>query len=720
MLNRSLFLQMIILLIMGHPDFAQVRRGATSKAVQIRLLDHPQLIRQISRIERIARNPSISFQGTQGIGSTQGAPDSIPVVVHIVLQNPDWVTDHQVQSQIDGLNRDYSASNPDTSLVPEVWKNLIGNMHLKFCLAKRTPDGDPSNGILRVATTISQFSINNACSEVKHSGTGGSDSWDNHRYLNIWVCNLSGNYLGVTTPPGLWPDDEDGVVIQYTAFGTTPNLNPPFNEGRSCTHEIGHFFSLLHIFGDNGTNGNPSCATDDSIADTPPQSQPTYGCPAFPLLDICSAVYPGVMFMNYMDYSNDSCMHLFTQGQVQRMNNILFGLRASLLSSDGSIPVILKNIDATPYQIFWPVGKICDAQLQPVFILKNKGLDTLTSVNIGYQVDSGSILYYSWSGELPSLGKVKIILPSVSVNEGVHQFTLFTSLPNGVADQQPSNDTLRSSFHEDPQGQIPFEEGFESSGFPPAGWQILNPDHSLTWQKTQSAAFLGNSSVVIRNFIYTQNGQTDDLELPVFDLQGQDSAFLFFDLAAAVQSDPNGSNRYWDTLEVLVSTDCGNTFHTLYQHWGRNLITRSKADSIEFVPLPKEWRRDSVDLTSWIHQGPIEIFFRNITNNENDIYLDQIQMLGKAINPNLERESVLVVPNPTSGQVTIDFLNNPTDLSEVDVYNITGQLLESFSPAAIQNNRLAINLANASNGVYFVRVLFTDQAPVIKKIVKLK
>lgn len=700
-----------ISLVISLPLYAQ-RTCGTPQAIKDATFLYP------ARAKMYFKNQTLTPDHAMIQQYLRGKPVAvIPVVVHIVLQNPGSVTDAQVQSQIDVLNHDYNAENADSTRTPAVWKSLFGDMKIQFCLAERTPNGNPSNGIERVKTSVGQFSILNAVADVKHASSGGADAWDSKKYMNIWVCNIGNSTLGIGTPPGLYPDDEDGIVVQYNAFGTIGDLQAAFNKGRTCTHETGHYFNLLHPWGD----GDGSCSPGDYVADTPPESNPVYGCPAFPnLSDHCSPNFPGVMVMNFMGYANDSCMSLFTNGQVARAQSALFGAHASLLSSDGCQPVILKDRDAKIQNILSPHDKQCDNTIVPVISLKNMGTETLTRVNIQYHLGNGTVKNYAWSGSLASLDTTVISLPSSSIQTGNYLLTAYTSAPNGHADEQTDNDTATASFHLDPLATTPFAEGFESDNFPPPGWEIHNPDRSYTWEKTSTAAHSGRYSVVMKNLDYEQNGPTDDLITPVFNIQNADSAFLFFYVAAAVQSDPNSNNAYWDTLQVLISNDCARSGISLYKKWGENLITNMIPTLLEFIPNAGQWRRDSINLTPYLKNGKFQIIFRNITNFENNIYLDDINIITKQTNPILEKEKVLIVPNPSTGRLSVQFLEIPPQLEAVAVYNTIGQLIfRKNASAANAQNRIEFNLANEANGVYFVKIFYTDHT-VIKKIVKIK
>jgi Pregnancy-associated plasma protein-A len=243
---------------------------------------------------------------------------TIPTVVHVVYKRPaENISDAQVKSQITVLNKDFRATNPDKSKVPQVWKSLVADTNVHFALAKKDPKGKATTGITRTQTTRDSFGTGNA---VKKKAQGGADAWPTDRYLNVWVCNLADSLLGYAQFPG-GPAATDGVVILYTAFGTSGAAAAPFNLGRTATHEIGHWLNLRHIWGDRN-----DCGGTDYCADTPSQQLPNTGKPAFPHMT-CNNGPNGDMFMNYMDYVDDDTMFMFTATQVARMNATLAGPR---------------------------------------------------------------------------------------------------------------------------------------------------------------------------------------------------------------------------------------------------------------------------------------------------------------------------------------------------------------------------------------------------------
>ena len=275
---------------------------------------------------------------------------TIPVVVHIL-----WNTEEEnialerVQEQLDILNRDFSGANPDLALVPDLFKTLIADVGIQFCLADRDPDGMENNGVTRTRTFVDSLSI----ADVYYSSGEGHDAWDPERYLNIWVANLSNDQVGFGSYPSQNAAAEDGVVIDYRAFGKSDH--PRLDGGRTLTHEVGHYFGLFHPWGNKLFNAD--CREDDGIPDTPLQSRTyAFSCPDQELGTPESCGTPD-MYMNFMNYTNDACLHMFTIGQRLRMLATLLQFRYGLLESEGcsmvpmpETPVLGLKVGPNPAQ----------------------------------------------------------------------------------------------------------------------------------------------------------------------------------------------------------------------------------------------------------------------------------------------------------------------------------------------------------------------------------
>lgn len=299
------------------------RNCGTTQYMEGMLQQDPAWKARLDQLEIETQN----LEASQASHKTQ-AVITIPVVVHVVYRtNTENISDNQILSQIAILNNDFRKLNADTSSIPGVFKPLAADAQIEFCMAVQDPSGNPTNGITRTQTTVTSFSTNNA---VKSNSSGGKSPWPANKYLNIWVCNLGGGLLGYAQFPG-GSASTDGVVVGYKYFGNIGTAQAPYNKGRTATHEVGHWLNLRHTWGD------ANCG-NDFVSDTPTSQAANYGCPSFPNVT-CGNGPDGDMFMNYMDYVDDNCMHMFTPGQSTRMLAALNTQRSGLLTSDGCTPL---------------------------------------------------------------------------------------------------------------------------------------------------------------------------------------------------------------------------------------------------------------------------------------------------------------------------------------------------------------------------------------------
>jgi pregnancy-associated plasma protein-A len=236
----------------------------------------------------------------------------IKTVVNVVYKTDDQnISDAQIRSQFTAMNKDFRATNPDRNQTPAPWVGLVTDSRLKFKLVKVT----------RTKTTKNGFTTDDA---VKKASTGGIAPFNPKTHLNLWVAALTGGLLGYAQFPG-GPPASDGVVINYQAFGTIGTAQAPFHKGRTATHEVGHYFNLRHIWGDT-----PDCSGSDMVADTPNCAGPNFGTPTWPVVT-CNNGPNGDMFMNYMDYTDDPAMFMFSSQQVLRMRTALEAARGGLM-----------------------------------------------------------------------------------------------------------------------------------------------------------------------------------------------------------------------------------------------------------------------------------------------------------------------------------------------------------------------------------------------------
>jgi Pregnancy-associated plasma protein-A/Secretion system C-terminal sorting domain len=315
---------------------------------------------------------------------------TIPVVIHLLYnKSSENISDEQIYAQLNILNDAFRKKNQDVTKTPPYFSGLVADCNIRFCLAKTTPNRKPTTGIVRKYTPISLWKNDD---RVKYTAYGGDDAWDSKHYLNIWVCNLN-RQLGYASFPG-GPADRDGVVITYSTFGNF-NTIAPYDMGKTAIHEVGHWLNLKHIWGDD------YCG-DDGVSDTPTQTGYTSGCPAG-ATSSCNNGSNGDMYMNYMDFTNDACMYMFTKGQRQRMRALFApgGARYDITLSgacnegpyieDGPLPVTTGDIYLPrPVTIYPnPATNSLTIQIKPLENVVGQSFSILSSS--GQQLIAGTI-----------------------------------------------------------------------------------------------------------------------------------------------------------------------------------------------------------------------------------------------------------------------------------------------------------------------------------------
>lgn len=295
---------------------------------------------------------------------------TIPVVVHIVFNNDaENLPDSVIYNQIASLNADYRRLNEDADNVRDTFNTIVGDTQIEFQLAMFDPEGNPTNGITRTHTDVASFfSLALSPAEgVKSTAEGGIDPWDQSRYLNIWVCDMSifGTVylLGYATPPaGLphWPEEGvgdlgDGVVIQYEAFGSN-NPNPLEAgggtlevRGRTATHEVGHYLGLRHIWGDG------DCAEQDGVDDTPNAVDQSGSCDLIKNTCVDDIGVLGDlpdMVENFMDYTPETCQNSFTLGQIDIMRGVLEIERYDLVNENPAIGIRENDLEISLFSLY--------------------------------------------------------------------------------------------------------------------------------------------------------------------------------------------------------------------------------------------------------------------------------------------------------------------------------------------------------------------------------
>lgn len=295
---------------------------------------------------------------------------NIPIVFHIIHSGTTVaarnISQAQVNSQVTILNNDYRKLNSDfsTYVTQPTFVSAAADIEINFCAARVDPAGNvlAEPGIDRINVTTKGWNALPYSTSYIESTVKPGSIWDPTKYFNVWVLQFGGSDIGTlgyaqfpTIPSGTNPVTDmvgqggsantDGVVIDYRYIGNTGAATPPYNKGRTLTHETGHWLGLWHIWGDDS-----NCSGTDYVADTPNQEDENSNCPTAGSVktDACATTAPGVNYQNYMDYSDDKCMVMFTQGQKARMQAVMANCvrRTSLNNAVACISVGMEEAQA--------------------------------------------------------------------------------------------------------------------------------------------------------------------------------------------------------------------------------------------------------------------------------------------------------------------------------------------------------------------------------------
>jgi hypothetical protein len=586
----------------------------------------------------------------------------VPVVIHIVLPNADQVSDADVAFQIAKLNTDFAGLNADSSLIPAAFKPLFAKSKIQFKLARRAPNGSLTTGIER-RNSATASNINLTTDPIKRTASGGLDAWDFTKYMNLWVgSDASGlGVLGYATFPGQYDiAANQGVFINAESFGSnTCYVIPAFGLGRTMVHEVGHYFGLRHIWGDeSGCTGDdfapppvdnasplPGCTLPAAllIGDTPNQAGETSGCPTGVRTDACSNAAPGIMYQNYMDYTNDACYTMFTLQQVARMEWVIENCRSAYLTSDGATaPPAASLKDVSPTAIVNPGGAefigcavtnyapiTCPVTgLAPKMRVTNTGLDTITSFVAGLLINGVSQGEQTITATLPQGHSRVVTFPAYDFVSGTYTLKFYTKLPDNVADQLPANDTLTFAVTVGGATPAPIVEGFETTTFPPTGWRVINQNaDGTTWVRNTTARNSGTASAYINLYNYTTKDRLDYLVSPALDVTGADSVIVSFARAYKPYSATDLASQ--DTLMIQISTDCGATFTiTPWKKGGPDLASATGVTGlINWAPGAADWKTDRIDLKPFLGGNTkINVAFVSKNRYGQNIYLDDINI----------------------------------------------------------------------------------------------
>jgi Secretion system C-terminal sorting domain/Pregnancy-associated plasma protein-A len=267
----------------------------------------PALKEKIKQATQQSFDAALNYSLKGGTDNALPGVITVPVVIHFLYNSENENTsDALIASQLEALNRDFNGANDDKKNIPAYFAPLYANISIRFELAKIDPQGYATTGVIRKKTNIVNYGVEDRC---KFTSQGGDDAWNANEYLNIWVCGTSA--LGYASPIGC-PAERDGIVINSSVFGTIGKQSR-YGNGRTGTHEVGHWLGLKHIWGE-------AYCGDDGVDDTPQQKTSNKGMPSG-IRQTCGNTTYGDMYMNYMDLVDDPAMLMFSAGQKTKMRN---------------------------------------------------------------------------------------------------------------------------------------------------------------------------------------------------------------------------------------------------------------------------------------------------------------------------------------------------------------------------------------------------------------
>ncbi|MBK8922785.1 MAG: T9SS type A sorting domain-containing protein [Saprospirales bacterium] len=648
MLRNFLLLPAVVLLCIGSLS-AQQRTCASHDVLLRQLEENPELQQIRDAIEE--RTNVFIKEG----GASNRVLVTIPVVVHVVWNTTaENISDARILAQIEVLNQDFRRTNADASSTPAAFQGVAADCEVQFCMAQRDPNGNATNGIVRVQTATTSFSTND---NVKFTSSGGSNAWPRDQYLNLWVCDLGSGLLGYAQFPG-GSASTDGVVCDYAYFGTTATgATPPFDKGRTATHEVGHWLNCYHIWGDDGT----SCSGTDQVADTPNQADENYGCPAFPTVS-CTNGPNGDMFMNYMDYTDDACMNLFTAGQKSRMQSLFNtgGFRAPLLSSLGCTP---------------PSGGGCGT---PASLASSSV--TQTGATLSWGSVSGATSYnLQWKTSAASSWNTVSNITTTSYNlTGLSASTTYNYQVQANCNGTTGSYSAAASFTTQSSGGGGCSDPYEANNSRSAA-KSITPGTAITaliGSSTDNDYFKFNVTSAARNIKINLTTLPLDYDLRLYRNNTQ------------VGISQNGGT----TPEQIIYNNAGTSYTYYPRVYGYNGAYSTSQCYTLLV---------SVSSTAWRTDG----------STDGDVTTIEIPV-------DLASEGFAMWPNPANNHLTVEVPLEADAEVQVTIFDATGKAAaQQHRALAKGDNQFAFDLSTLSNGVYLVQVRNGDTSNVRRLVV---
>ena len=593
---------------------------------------------------------------------------TLPVVVHVIyntsIQN---ISDAQILSQIEVINEDFRRTNSDAD---NKWSQAA-DTEIEFALATIDPNGNTTTGITRTYSSRTSWPYEGNL--MKSSSSGGVDPWDTSAYLNMWVCPLESGLLGYAQFPG-GDADTDGVVMSPQYFGSSDKgtgfyLSAPFDKGRTTTHEIGHFLNLRHIWGDG------ACGVDDFVTDTPSSDAANYGCD-----DTHTSCGSLDMVENFMDYTDDSCMNLFTQGQKDRMRTVLEagGLRRSLALSDpfgtGVAPTCtdgVQNGDETGVDCGGSSCAPC------VVTCESEGAYTLDITFDNYPeetswtVTSGGSTVASASYSTANADGSSVT-ETFTLTSGDYEFTINDAYGDGICCSYGSGSYSLSS----PDGVVVSGGSFGSSETTTfcvdGGGTSVFPDPSKKYYIDSS----------VFNYRLAATGESEDAYTTSQTTTGDDVEWVFVDKGNGYWHIDRAAGGSLPRLRTDNSADAdmqGTAWTGIYTYYD---LTEGNSEGTYYVTLPDG--PDSYKRLQITNGGEVKMVATNKTGSWVSFVFTEVSDSSKVIEGSTTRtieevsDLLKVYPNPIKAGTPLKISSDNLDLSSTSykVISVLGRVLD--------------------------------------------
>jgi PKD repeat protein len=648
------------------------------------LKEHPEAVEQIKALDEGARQYKPSGVRAKFI---------IPVVFHVIhTGGPENISKEQILDQMRVLNQDFNLTNPNKSKIRTPFKTLAAVADIEFRLARIDPNGNCTDGINRVYSPLG-VDVNQNTEDVKFlSGA----RWDYRRYLNIWVVTSidngggQGTILGYAVFPFATSASRDGIVIRHDRVGTIGTAIPS-DSGRTLTHEVGHWLGLYHTFQD-GCFGN-----NDQCDDTPPVASTftNANCPANG--NSCTNDVPDLpdQWENFMDYSEGSCMAMFTPDQRDRIWYFL-GISSGGRALNVSNTNITTNTGVVPQTAVAPVANFSASRLV---------VCTGEPVRFFDESCKGLVSARSWSFPGASTPSSTLESPTVIYQTpGTYSVTLVVQ--NSRGSNQASKTNYITVKPATASLKSPLIEGFESS-FPAPGWTSYTVN-SKGWNTTASAFHYGAQSLVLPITSSFTAGLRYAFETPQFDIspiKGQSPKLSF--MVGHARRDANTN----EVLRIYISTNCGASWTQILERSGAGLASVTSLTP-GFAPTSQaDWKRINLSLTPYENATNMAFKFEVESAAGNPVYIDDINISQyftsvEAITgtPILAAE---VFPNPSQEDAALRISLREPCSGNLRILDATGRILHTAAsnmlPAGTHTIPLNLKQQALKAGVYFIQ-----------------